>query len=334
VSVISCNREPTLSPPSMTQPNELFHLSIVAPCFNEASGLGEFVKRLQSTLEKIDCTAEIILIDDGSRDETLKVACSLCDADQRIKVVSFLRNFGHQAAVTAGIDLATGDAVVLIDADLQDPPEVILEMIEAWKKGADVVYGKRLQRDGETVFKLITAKVFYRILRMLTDSDIPSDTGDFRLMDRKVVAVLRTMKERHRFIRGMVCWVGGVQVPVFYHRKSRFADASKYPIAKMAAFAVDAITSFSNVPLRLVSVLAVVVISISLFFAIGIFIVKLRFPGYFLPGYASIVLVVLFIGGIQLLALGLIGEYIARIFDASKGRPLYVVREIYSQVNR
>ncbi len=306
-----------------------FLLSIVAPCYNEAEGLPEFIRRVKAVCARLACRHEIILVNDGSRDHTLSVARDLALADPAIKVVNLLRNFGHQAAVTAGLDLAAGDAVVLIDSDLQDPPEVIIEMVARWREGADVAYGQRRTRAGESAFKLLTAKLFYRLLRRLTRSDIPADTGDFRLMDRRVAEVLREMRERHRFIRGMVSWIGGRQVAVAYDREPRFAGSTKYPLRKMLAFAVDAITSFSVVPLRLVTYLAITILILALFTTVGLFIAKLVNPEHFIPGYASIILTIVFFGGVQLLALGIIGEYVGRMFEASKGRPLYIVEQVY-----
>jgi len=308
-----------------------FRLSIVAPCFNEEAGLPEFVRRVKGVCDQLACPHEIVLVNDGSRDRTLAVALELAAADPVIKVVNLLRNFGHQAAVTAGLDLADGDVVVLIDSDLQDPPEIILEMVAAWKAGAHVAYGQRRKREGETVFKLYTAKLFYRILRTLTKSEIPADTGDFRLMDRRVVEALRSMRERHRFIRGMVSWVGGRQVAVPYDRKARFAGDTKYPFAKMFAFALDAITSFSMVPLRFVTWLALTVIGMTLVAAVGVVIVKLINPHYFIPGYPSIIITIVFLGGVQLLALGIIGEYLGRMYESSKARPIYIIEQVYAQ---
>jgi len=306
-----------------------FKLSIVAPCYNEEAGLPEFVRRVKAVCAQLACTHELVLVNDGSRDRTLAVALELAASDSVIRVVNLLRNFGHQAAVTAGLDLADGDAVVLIDSDLQDPPEVILEMVAAWKNGANVAYGQRRKREGETAFKLFTAKLFYRLLRSLTKSEIPADTGDFRLMDRRVVGVLRSMRERHRFIRGMVSWVGGKQVAILYDRKARFAGDTKYPFAKMFAFALDAITSFSIVPLRLVTWLALSVIGLTMLAAVGVVIVKLIDPHYFIPGYPSIIITVVFFGGVQLLALGIIGEYLGRMYESSKARPIYIVDHLY-----
>lgn len=308
-----------------------YKLAVVAPCYNEEAGLPEFVRRVTAVCTQLGCAHEIILVNDGSRDRTLAVALDLASRDPLIKVVNLLRNFGHQAAVTAGLDVAEGDAVVLIDSDLQDPPEVILDMVREWQAGADVAYGQRRTREGETAFKLFTAKLFYRILRGLTKSNIPADTGDFRLMDRRVVDVLRSMRERHRFIRGMVSWVGGKQVAVIYDRKARFAGETKYPFRKMLAFAVDAITSFSIVPLRLVTYLALTVIGLTILAAVGVVLVKLINPHYFIPGYPSIIITVVFFGGVQLLALGIIGEYLGRMYESSKARPLYIIEQVYNQ---
>lgn len=308
-----------------------YHLSIVAPCYNEESGLPEFIRRVQAVCTGLDCTHEIVLVNDGSHDGTLAVALELAAQDATIRVINLLRNFGHQSAVTAGLDIAQGDAVVLIDSDLQDPPEVITAMVAAWQAGADVAYGQRRNREGETTFKLYTAKLFYRLLQGMTNSNIPADTGDFRLMDRRVVGVLRGMRERHRFIRGMVSWVGGKQVAIAYDRKPRFAGETKYPLRKMASFALDAITSFSVVPLRLVTWLALTVIGLTLLAAVAVVAVKLINPGYFIPGYPSIIITIVFFGGVQLLALGIIGEYLGRMYEATKGRPLYIVEQIYQR---
>jgi len=308
-----------------------YKLAIVAPCYNEAPGLPEFVRRVKAVCAELGCAHEIVLVNDGSRDHTLEVALAEAGKDPAIKVVNLLRNFGHQAAVTAGLDVADGDAVVLIDSDLQDPPEVILEMVREWKAGADVAYGQRRTREGETAFKLFTAKLFYRLLRRMTKSNIPADTGDFRLMDRRVVEVLRQMRERHRFIRGMVSWVGGKQVAVRYDRKPRFAGETKYPLKKMVAFAVDAITSFSVVPLRFVTWLALGIIGLTVLAAIAVVAVKLFIPDYFIPGYPSIILTIVFFGGVQLLALGVIGEYVGRMFEAVKARPIYIIEQVYQQ---
>lgn len=306
-----------------------FRLVVVAPCYNEEGGLAEFVRRLKSVCGGLGCEYEIVLVNDGSRDRTFEVARQLATSDPTLKVINLLRNFGHQAAVTAGLDVANGDAIVLIDSDLQDPPEVIGEMVERWKAGADVVYGQRRTREGESGFKRFTAKLFYRILRRMTKSNIPADTGDFRLMDRKVAEALRGMRERHRFIRGMVSWVGGRQEPVIYDRKPRFAGETKYPLRKMVSFAIDAITSFSVVPLRMVTFLALFILALAAIMTLVVVGVKLVNPDYFIPGYPSLVLVIMFFGGVQLLALGVIGEYLGRMFESVKSRPIYIVEQIY-----
>lgn len=308
-----------------------FKLAIVAPCYNEEGGLAEFARRVKAVCTSLGCGHEIILVNDGSRDRTWPVACELADRDATVKVVNLLRNFGHQAAVTAGLDVAEGDAIVLIDSDLQDPPEVIPEMIARWQAGADVVYGQRRTREGESGFKRLTAKIFYRVLQRMTKSNIPSDTGDFRLMDRKVAEALRGMRERHRFIRGMVSWVGGRQEPVVYDRKPRFAGETKYPLRKMISFAIDAITSFSVVPLRLVTYLALFILALAVVMTLVVFGVKLANPNYFIPGYASLILLIMFFGGVQLLALGVIGEYLGRMFESIKARPIYIVDQVYQQ---
>jgi dolichol-phosphate mannosyltransferase len=313
---------------------ESFKLAVVAPCYNEEAGLPEFVRRVKGVCEQLGCRYEIVLVNDGSRDRTLPVALELALKDSNLRVVNLLRNFGHQAAVTAGLDLVSGDAVVLIDSDLQDPPEVIVEMVAEWRKGADVAYGQRRTREGETAFKLFTARLFYRLLKRMTNSDIPADTGDFRLMDRHIVDVLRGMRERHRFIRGMVSWVGGKQVAVQYDRKPRFAGETKYPVRKMLTFAVDAITSFSIVPLRIVTYLALAIISLAVAATAVVFVVKLVNPGYFIPGFPAIILTITFFGGFQLLALGIIGEYLGRLYESSKDRPLYIVASIYPPIDK
>ena len=308
-------------------------LSVVAPCYNEEKVLTEFVARITAVCRSLGCDYEIVLVNDGSRDHTHAVALRLAQADSHLRVANFFRNFGHQAAVTAGLDLAEGDAVVLIDSDLQDPPEVIAEMFTKWQEGADVVYGQRHTRSGESFFKLITAKLFYRLLSWTTDRSIPKDTGDFRLMDRQVVNVLKLMRERHRFIRGMVSWVGGRQEAVIYDRQPRYAGATNYPFAKMLSFAIDAITSFSVLPLRLLSYSALAVLAITAIMSIVVFIIRLVNPSYFIPGYSSIMLTILFFGGINLLAFGVIGEYIGRMYESVKGRPLYVVESIYPPIS-
>jgi len=316
----------------MSDPRSLrtARISIVAPCYNEEAGLREFVRRAKAVCAALPCRGyEIVLVNDGSRDRTLEVALDLAGTDPTLRVVNLLRNFGHQAAATAGLDVATGDLVVLIDSDLQDPPEVIPEMAAGWEDGADVAYGRRRTRRGESQLKLVTANLFYRVLGRLTKTHIPADTGDFRLMDRRIVDALRQMRERHRFIRGMVSWVGGRQVAVLYDRNPRFVGETKYPLRKMLSFALDAITSFSVVPLRVVTGLALLVLLLAIVATLTVFIVKLINPGYFIPGFAATMLTIIFFGGVQLLALGVIGEYIGRMYESVKSRPIYLVEGIY-----
>jgi dolichol-phosphate mannosyltransferase len=304
-------------------------VSVIAPCCNEEKSLPEFVRRVSAVFLKMKLSFEIVLINDGSRDRTLETARALIRDVPQIKVVDLSRNFGHQAAVTAGMDMAQGKAVIIIDADLQDPPEVIEEMIMKWKEGYEVVYGKRNKREGEGFLKLLTAKLFYRILRFLTNLDIPVDTGDFRLVDRKVVEGVKGMHERHRFIRGMVSWVGFKQVAVIYDRQARFQGKTNYSYSKMLRFAFDAITSFSTVPLRMVSVLGLLILFATLFLVGVILITRIFNPGYFIPGFSAVVTLILFFGGMTLFSIGMLGEYVGRIFEEVKQRPLYIVRDIY-----
>jgi dolichol-phosphate mannosyltransferase len=270
---------------------------------------------------------EIVLINDGSRDETLYIAKQLCETDKQIKLISFSRNFGHQIAITAGMDKASGQIVVIIDADLQDPPEVIVEMINKWREGYQVVYGVRKQRKGENFFKLLTAALFYRILRSMTPLEIPVDTGDFRLMDRRVVEQLRHMRERSRFVRGMVSWVGFRQTKVEYIRDTRVAGETKYPFKKMMKFAIDGILSFSQLPLKLSSAFGFFCSVISFVMLVYGVVAKYFYPETVIVGWTSIFVASLFLGGVQLIAIGILGEYLGRIYEEIKGRPLYVIDE-------
>lgn len=300
--------------------------SIVAPCYNEADNLAELYRRVKGVMEQTGETWELLLINDGSTDRTPELMGELHAADSRVHYIDFARNFGHQIAVTAGIDYAQGDAVILIDADLQDPPELILEMIGKWKEGYRVVYAIRSERKGESWFKLTTAKLFYRLIYRITDVDIPLDTGDFRLMDRKVVDTMKQMKERHRFIRGMTSWVGFKQTGVHYVRKERFAGKTKYPVRRMVKFAFDAITGFSYFPLQLATFLGFIIAAMSGPVILVVIIARLSGNQAF-AGQATTLVMVLFLGGVQLISLGIIGEYLGRIYDEVRSRPIYVINE-------
>ncbi|MEB3237864.1 MAG: glycosyltransferase family 2 protein [Candidatus Sericytochromatia bacterium] len=301
-------------------------VSVVAPCYDEEEGLPALRARLTDVLDRLGSPWELILVDDGSRDGTLDLMRAFASEDPRIKAVGLSRNFGHQVAATAGLDHATGDAIILIDADLQDPPELIPQMLELWREGWDVVYAQRRTRVGETAFKRWTAQAFYRILRSLTQVHIPLDTGDFRLMDRKVVDALHQLPERHRFLRGLVSWVGFRQTGLVFDRAERFAGSTKYPLRKMLAFALDGITGFSFLPLQVASWLGVWV-SVMAFFSICWVLWETLVRHGTVPGWASLMVAILFLGGVQLLTIGLIGEYIGRILDEVRQRPLYLVRE-------
>jgi len=301
--------------------------SIVAPCYNEEANLYELHRRIKEVMEQTGEPWELVLINDGSADHTSVIMRELHTIDSRVHYIDFARNFGHQVAVTAGMDYAQGDAIILIDADLQDPPELILEMIKKWQEGYKVVYAVRTERKGETWFKLFTAKLFYRLIYRITDVNIPRDTGDFRLMDRKVVDTMKQMRERHRFIRGMTSWVGFPQTGVYYVREERFAGETNYPLRKMLKFASDAITSFSYVPLQLATYLGFIVAALSGLGMLGVIMARL-FGNQAFFGQATTLVMVLFLGGIQLISLGIIGEYLGRIYDEVKERPLYVVNEV------
>jgi dolichol-phosphate mannosyltransferase len=302
-------------------------LSIVIPCYNEQEVITETVKRLKAFAEGLkNLQVEFIFVDDGSRDQTRTMLKSFASEDSRIKIVGFARNFGHQIAVTAGVDAARGDAVVLIDADLQDPPEVVHEMIKKWEEGYDVVYGTRTERPGESAFKLATARLFYRVLNKLSSVPIPLDTGDFRLMSRPVVDVLRAMPERNRFIRGMVSWVGFKQIALPYKRAQRFAGETKYPLKKMLTFAFDGILSFSSKPLELSLVLGMGITALSTLGTLGI-IAQRIFVGNWVSLELIVLVAVSLLGGLQLLCMGILGQYIGRIYNEIKNRPLYTVQE-------
>ena len=300
--------------------------SIIAPVYNENEVLPELVTRVREVMDTTGESWELVLVDDGSTDGSTQSIREFGKQDQRVRPVIFARNFGHQLAVTAGLDYSRGQAVVIIDADLQDPPEVILDLIAKWREGYEVVYAVRAEREGESWFKLFTASLFYRIIYSITDVDIPMDTGDFRLLDRKVVNVIGQMRERHRFLRGMSVWVGFHQTGVEYRRSARYAGETKYPFKKMFKFALDAITSFSYFPLQVATYLGFISAGLSIL-AIPV-VIAMRLAGsqaFF--GQATTLIAVLFLGGVQLISLGILGEYIGRLYDEAKGRPLYIVTE-------
>jgi dolichol-phosphate mannosyltransferase len=300
--------------------------SIIAPIYNEIGNIQELYRRMKETLDKTGEVWELLMVDDGSTDGSTDEIRRLAIMDEHIKPVIFARNFGHQIAVTAGLDYARGQAVVIIDSDLQDPPEVIIDLIAKWKEGYEVVFAQRSEREGETWFKLFTASLFYRLIYRITDVKIPMDTGDFRLLDRKVVDIMVQMRERHRFLRGMSSWVGFKQTGVTYKRASRFSGATKYPFKKMLKFASDAITSFSYFPLQVAMYLGFISAGLSII-AIPIVIILRMIGLHAFQGQATTLISVLFLGGVQLISLGILGEYIGRLYDEAKGRPLYIVRE-------
>ena len=300
--------------------------SIIAPIFNEFDNLPELYRRVKQVMDSTSETWELILIDDGSTDNSTSRIRELAAQDETVRPIIFARNFGHQIAVTAGLDYSRGQAVVIIDADLQDPPEVILELAKRWKDGYEVVYAVRAEREGESWFKLFTASLFYRIIYRITDVKIPLDTGDFRLIDRKVVDVMNNMREKHRFLRGMGAWVGFKQIGVDYKREARFAGETKYPFNKMLKLALNAITGFSYFPLQIATYFGFVSAGIAIL-AIPLVIIERLTGSQAFYGQATTLIAVLFFGGVQLISLGVLGEYIGRIYDEVKGRPLYIVRE-------
>jgi polyisoprenyl-phosphate glycosyltransferase len=307
-------------------------LSVVVPMYNEEGNVAPLLDRIFAILDRLPGgpAYEIVLVNDGSTDATLEAIRAEMAHREHIVLVSLSRNFGHQLAATAGMEIATGEAVVLMDGDLQDPPELIESFLDRWREGYDVVYAVRRTRKGESPFKLLTASLFYRTLKRLTKVSIPVDTGDFRLMSRRVVEALRRSPERHRFLRGMVSWVGFKQVGVPYDRDERVSGTTKYPLPKMVRFAIDGITSFSDIPLRFASYCGFVVSAIAFVYAsivVGFKLFSLNPPGY-TPGWASTICAVLFLGGVQLMSLGILGEYLGRVYDEVKGRPLYLIADI------
>ena len=298
-------------------------LSVVAPMFEEEDTAAAFCARVREALGSLPW--ELVVVDDGSKDRTGEILAEFGASDPRIKVVTLARNFGHQPALSAGLEHAEGDVVVMIDSDLQDPPELIPEMVECWRQGADVVYAVRRRRAGETRFKLVTAHIFYRLLRRLTDIDLPADAGDFRLMDRRPLEALLAMRERARFLRGMTVWVGYTQTAIEYERDARHAGETKYTLKRMLRFSLDAIVSFSSTPLQLATVFGF--IASALAFVLVPFVIAGRILGLFVAGIPTTLVVILMLGGVQLICVGIIGEYLGRIYDEVKRRPLYVVRD-------
>jgi dolichol-phosphate mannosyltransferase len=309
-----------VSPPSRPE------YSLVVPIYDEAETIPALARSLSELAAKLDGDAEVILVDDGSSDGSYELMRAAREADPRIKLIRLSRNFGHQIAVTAGLDVAAGNAVIVMDADLQDPPEVALELAARWREGYEVVYAVREGREGETPFKRATASLFYRLFRRISDVDVPLDVGDFRLVDRRALEAFRSMRESNRYVRGMFSWIGYRQVGVPYRRAERYAGETKYPLRKMLRFATDGIVSFSAYPLRLALNLGFIVSALS--FLLGVVFLISKFAGFYsVPGLASIAVFVAFLGGIQLLLIGIMGEYVARIHDEVKGRPLYLVSD-------
>ncbi len=301
-------------------------ISVVAPCFNEEGVLPEFLRRAGTVLDGLPGTAEIVLVDDGSSDSSWAVMTEAAARDKRVVAVRLMRNHGHQLALTAGLSLCRGERILIIDADLQDPPELLPDMMALMDQGADVVYGQRRQREGESLFKRGTAAVFYRLMGRMTEVEIPCDTGDFRLVNRRILDLLLAMPERHRFLRGMVAWIGGRQVPIVYDRKPRVAGESKYPLGKMLRFAADAITGFSVVPLMASMTIGWIMAAVG--FAFFLYSIVGWFLGVNLPGWTSLMAAIGLLAGMQFLMLGVIGAYLGRLYDQSKGRPLFMIRDI------
>jgi len=301
--------------------------SFVIPVYNEEEVLPELYRRMKALIDTLDGPSEVILIDDGSRDRSYPLMLELHALDARFKVVHFSRNFGKEVAVSAGLDLASGDAIVLLDADLQDPPELVVEMAAKWREGYDMVYAKRDRRMNETWFKRTTSRMFYRTLRRISDVDVPLDVGDFRLVDRRALDAFRSMRERNRYVRGMFGWIGFRQTGVSYVRPGRFAGQTKWPLSKLVRLAFDGIISFSTAPLRMVLQLGFLVSVFS--FAAGLFAIVIKLSGmYAISGWASLTVLMSFIGGVQLTVLGVMGEYVGRIYEEVKQRPLYLVRDL------
>ena len=306
----------------MGRDRELQLLSVVAPVYDEEDTIREFHGRVAAALSEVPF--ELVMVDDGSRDSSAEVLEAVADEDPRVRVIFLSRNFGHQTALTAGLDHAAGNVVVMLDADLQDPPELIPTMLASWRAGSDVVYAVRRQRDGESRFKLATASWFYRLFDWLASVHLNDNAGDFRLLDRKALDAVLSMRERNRFLRGMTVWVGFTQTAVQYDRDARFAGSTKFTPARMLRFSLDAISSFSYRPLQLASLLGFLISALALI-AIPV-VIGLKIADSYLPGFGTVQVTLLLLGGIQLISIGIIGEYVGRIYDEVKGRPLYLVR--------
>ena len=298
--------------------------SVVVPMYNEEEVIRETCARLRDVMDGTGVDYEVLLVNDGSHDRTAEIASDICRENPRFRMLVFSRNFGHQIAITAGMDYAAGDAIVVIDADLQDPPAVIPQMLEKWREGYEVVYGVRIARKGESAFKKLTSKIFYRILRSLTEVNIPVDVGDFRLIDRKVRDALKLVNERNRYIRGLISWLGFSSASVSFVREKRFAGETKYPLRKMIRFALDALASFSYKPLKLASYIGLLISFFSFAYMIVVICQRI-FTDTAITGWASSIAVSLFFNGVILIILGIVGEYIGRIYDEVKGRPLYII---------
>ena len=303
-------------------------LSVITPCYNEELVVEETYRRLTEVMARTGMDYELVFVNDGSRDKTYPLLMQLAEQDKAVKVIHFSRNFGHQCAVTAGINHCNGDLAVIIDADLQDPPEVILDMLEIQRnEQADVVYGVRKKRDGESWFKLFTAKCFYRVLNKLSDVQFPVDTGDFRLISRRIIDEFNRLHEKNKYIRGLISWMGYKQVPCYYERKERFAGETKYPLRKMLKFASTGLLSFSKKPLKLAVWLGMLSVLVALVYAIVILIMRILHPETFVTGWTSTIFMIIFFGGVQLLTIGVLGEYIGSLFDEAKDRPEYIISE-------
>lgn len=316
---------------ALPERSEAHLLSVVIPVFNEEESLPMLFERLESMRQDVDLDVEFLLINDGSRDESLVVMLEKARQDESYVVVDLSRNFGHQRAVSAGLSLAKGDVVAIMDADCQDPPELIAPMVEKWKEGADVVYGRRVVRQGESFFKKASAYVFYRLLGAMSDSEMPNDTGDFRVLDRRVVDALVAMPEQHRYLRGMIAWLGFKQLEFPYERQTRVAGNTKYPLTKMMSLAVDALFSFSIKPLRWITITGGIMTGLSFLMAIALGIVWLIMRENFQPGIATIMVSLWFLFGLSFLFLGVLGEYVGRTFVNAQGRPLFLIRNIYAR---